>query len=132
MSRKVARECAYKLIFEYLFGREINQRTYDIFCTSDLDDKDKIYLEKVYYGVINNYNDLTSTINKYSTGFAEDRIYTTDMSAMLLAIYEMKYMDDIPLGVSISEAVELVKRFSTQKSNQFVNGVLASVYKEIN
>ena len=43
----------------------------------------------------------------------------------------MKYMDDIPLNVSISEAVELVKIYSTEKSHAFVNGILSSVYKNI-
>jgi len=43
----------------------------------------------------------------------------------------MKYIEDIPLSVSINEAVELSKTYSTEKSNQFVNGILSSVYKEI-
>ena len=43
----------------------------------------------------------------------------------------MKYMEDIPLSVSIAEAVEIVKRYSTDKSNQYVNGVLSTVYKQL-
>ena len=72
-----------------------------------------------------------SEIEKYAVGFKPDRIFKADMAALMLAIYEMKYMPDIPMSVSISEAVELVKTFSTEKSPTFVNGLLASVYKEL-
>lgn len=132
MSRKLARECTYKLIFEFLFNKNVNKRTYEIFQHSDLDESDIDYMQKAYLGVITNFQELMSIITKYSEGFAEDRIYRTDLSALLLAVYEMKYMPDIPMSVSIAEAVELVKKYSTEKSNQFVNGILSSVYKQLN
>lgn len=131
MSRKVARENTYKLIFEYLFGRTPNARTYSVLSCGDMDENDIKYMEKAYYGVIENYDELTEIIKKYSEGFALDRIFKPDLSALLLAIYEMKYMDDIPAPVSINEAVELVKRYSTDKSNVFVNGMLSAVHKDM-
>ncbi|NLL56838.1 MAG: transcription antitermination factor NusB [Clostridiales bacterium] len=132
MSRKLARECAYKLVFEFLFNQTVNKRTYEIFEHIDLDDNDIEYMQKAYLGVVTNYAELMDIIAKYSQGFSIDRIYRTDLSALLIAVYEMKYMSDIPLSVSIAEAVELVKKFSTEKSNQFVNGILSTVYKELN
>ena len=131
MSRKIAREYAYKLIFEYIFSKTTNPRTYQIFACADIDESDAAYLEKIYQGVTTKYDELICDIERYSQSFAIDRIYKTDLSALLLAIYEMKYMDDIPLSVSISEAVVLVKKYSTEKSNAFVNGILSSVYKEL-
>lgn len=131
MSRKLARECTYKLVFEFLFNKTINKRTYEIFENSDLDESDIEYMQKAYLGVVSNYAELMEIISTYSEGFSQDRIYRTDLSALLLAIYEMKYMPDIPLSVSISEAVELVKKYSTEKSNQFVNGILSTVYKKL-
>ena len=131
MSRKTAREYAYQLVFEYLFNRTKNSKTYEIRNT-DLDEEDLAYLDKVYNGVIDHYDELVGTIEKYSHGFVVERIYKTDLSALLLAIYEMKYMNkEIPLSVSINEAVVLVKHYSTEKSHSFVNGILSSVYKEI-
>ncbi len=50
---------------------------------------------------------------------------------MLLACYEMKYVDDIPLAVSINEVIEIVKVYSTDKSSKFVNGVLKGVYNAL-
>lgn len=131
MSRKVARENTYKLIFEYLFGRTPNPRTYSVLSCGDMDESDILYMEKVYYGVMENYDELTETISKYSEGFALDRIFKPDLSALLLGIYELKYMPDIPPAVTINEAVELVKRYSTDKSNIFVNGILSAVNKDL-
>ncbi len=89
------------------------------------------YITTVYKGVIKHFDELKEIITKYARGYDFDRIYKLDLAAMLLAVFEMKYMDDIPLGTSIAEAVELVKTYSVEKSYAFVNGVLSSVYKEI-
>ncbi|MGN1042576.1 MAG: transcription antitermination factor NusB [Christensenellales bacterium] len=132
MSRKVARENTYKLIFEYLFGRTPNARTYSVLSCGDMDESDVEYMQQVYYGVIENFDELNGIITKYSEGFALDRIFKPDLSALLLAVYELKYMKDIPSAVSINEAVELVKRYSTEKSNVFVNGILSAVNKDMN
>lgn len=131
MSRKVAREYAYKLVFEYLFSNTTNSRTYQLFACADLDEKDVEYLENVYFGIAKKYDELINVVSEFSHGFNIDRIYKTDLSALLIAIYEMKYIDDIPLSVSINEAVILVKKYSTDKSNSFVNGILSSVYKSL-
>lgn len=132
MSRKTARENTFKLIFEYLFDRNPNPRTYSVLSCGDMTDNDVMYMEKVYYGVIENYDELISVIAKYSEGFEVDRIFKPDLSALLLAIYELKFMNDIPAAVVINEAVELVKRYSTDKSNIFVNGILSAVNRESN
>lgn len=131
MSRKLAREYTYKLIFEFLFNLTPNTRTYGVFSNSDLEETDVMYMEKVYYGVVNSYEELKNIITEYSQGFTFERIYRTDLSALLISIYEMKYLKDIPPSVSISEAVNLVKKYSTEKSNAFVNGILSSVYKSM-
>ena len=97
-----------------------------------MEEGDVAYLNNVYLGVIKNKKELFDTIEKYSQGFSIERIYKTDLAALLLAIYEMKYMrNEIPLSVSINEAVVLVKHYSTEKSHSYVNGILSSVYKEI-
>ncbi len=131
MSRVLARECAYKLIFEYLFSQDINEHTFDIFSSANCTDEDIAYMKDVYHGVVKKYNQLIDVISQYSVGFNVERIYKLDLAALLLAIYEIKYMPDIPVSVSIAEAVALVKRFSTDKSSSFVNGILSSVAKNL-
>lgn len=132
MSRRSARLNAYQLIFEYLFTRELDQKTYETMIgAEDISDEDIEYMKKVVSGVNEHYDDLIDLIAQNSKNFRLDRIYKPDLAALLLATYEMKYMDDIPLAVSISEVVELVKTFSTENSNKFVNGVLKGVYNTL-
>jgi len=83
-----------------------------------------------YHGVIQHIETLKEIIAKYSVGFELDRIYKVDLSILLLAVYELVYNDDIPTEVAIDQALELSKVYSTEKSTAFINGVLASVYKE--
>lgn len=130
MSRIIARESAYKLIFEYLFSKEINKYTFEIFNAGGLSEEDSSYLQDVYLGVIRHYDELIDIVSKYSVGFEVDRIYKTDLAALLLAVYEIKYMPDIPVAVTISEVVSIVKTYSTEKSGSYVNGLLANVAKE--
>lgn len=132
MSRKNARETLYKLVFEYLFTKEINEQTEEmLLLDASLSDDDKDYIRKCYQGIAANYDELTARIIKYTTGYASvDRLVKGDLTAMLISAYELAFCPEIPASVSISEAVELVKQFSTSKSSGFVNGVLASINKE--
>ncbi len=130
-SRKVARESAYKLIFEYMFVKEINNHSLTLQLAATGSESNQEYIKEIYEGVIARYDELVAVVQKYAKRFALERIYKSDLAAMLLAIYEMKYIDSIPLSVSINEAVSLVKKYSTFKSNKFVNGLLSSVYKEL-
>lgn len=129
--RKKARDGVYKLIYEFLFSGEANERTFAIMTAADMPAEELDYMKRAYYGVIEHIDELKSIVAQYAVGFDIVRIYKPDLAALVLAIFEMKYMDDIPLNVSISEAVELVKIYSTEKSHAFVNGILSSVYKNI-
>ncbi len=129
--RKKARDGVYKLIYEFLFSGEANERTFAIMTAADMPAEELDYIKRAYYGVIEHIDELKSIVAQYAVGFDIARIYKPDLAALVLAIFEMKYMDDIPLNVSISEAVELVKIYSTEKSHAFVNGILSSVYKNI-
>ena len=94
----------------------------------DIQEADEEYIRKVVYGVKEHYEDLMELIATNSKNFKVERIYKPDLAALLLACYEMKYMDDIPLAVSINEVIDIVKTFSTENSSKFVNGVLKGVY----
>lgn len=132
MSRRSARLNAYQLIFGYLFSKEIDGISLDAMSSAeDIQQADEEYIRKVVFGVKENYGELMSLIADNSKNFKIDRIYKPDLAALLLACYEMKYMDDIPLAVSINEVIEIVKVFSTDKSSKFVNGVLKGVYNAL-
>ena len=133
MSRKNAREILYKLVFEYTFSRTLNDRTREmLLLDATLTDDDKRYVADGYVCIAEKYDDLCALILKYTAGYASvDRLVKADLVAMLIAAYEISYVPEIPSSVSINEAIELVKQYSTSKSNGFVNGVLANINKEV-
>ena len=93
---------------------------------SSLDDDDKQFIDSVYTGVINHYDEIKSIIEANANGFTVDRIYRPDFAVLAVAVYELKFTDT-PTAVVINEAVELAKRYGEEKSGKFVNGVLKSV-----
>ena len=133
MSRKNARETLYKLVFEYLFSGSLNDRTEELLLLdASLTSDDREYVKRAYEGIAKRYDELCSVISKYITGYSSvDRLVKGDLAAILISSYELMYSPDIPASVSINEAVELVKQFSTAKSSGFVNGVLASINREV-
>lgn len=125
--RTNAREEAYKLIFEYLFYKELNEHSLEILSSGELiDDDDRGYISTIYRGVVEKFEELYSLIEATAVDFKAQRIYKTDLAAIILALYEIKFMSDIPEKVSINEALNLVKKYSTDKSGVFVNGILKS------
>ncbi|MDE6211019.1 MAG: transcription antitermination factor NusB [Clostridia bacterium] len=132
MSRRNARLNAYQLIFGYLFSKEIDEQSLAAMLEAeDIQEADGEYIRRVVYGVKEHYEELMILIADNSKNFKVERIFKPDLSALLLACYEMKYMEDIPLAVSINEVIEIVKTFSTENSSKFVNGVLKGVYNSL-
>lgn len=134
MSRKKARDYAYKLVFEWLFNKDNSEQspTMDsIFEDSEITVSDKDYIKTVVNGVAENFDDLRALIEENSRNFKMERIFKPDLAALLLATYEIKFMPDIPPAVSISEILDIVKIYSMPDSYVFVNGVLAGVLKQI-
>lgn len=132
MSRKVARECAYKLVFEYVFnGSSSDETKTELLKDKPLNEADVNYIDAVIVGMTEHYDEIYSFVAKFTGNFNIERMFKPDLAVLILAVYEMKYMDDIPLSVSINEAVELIKNYSTEASSKYVNGVLGAIYKDL-
>lgn len=130
MSRSYARESAFKLVFEYLFTKERNQTALDEILQEDKNKAEVGYISEVYNGVIEKFDMLQSKLTQSSHAFAIDRIFKVDLAIMLVASYEMMFIPSIPKNVSINEALELSKTYSTEKSGSFINGVLSNFVGE--
>ncbi|MDR3262727.1 MAG: transcription antitermination factor NusB [Clostridiales bacterium] len=132
MSRKVAREILYQLVFEYLFLKGVNKDTLELMLIdNNLSDDDKSYINDSYFGISGRFDGLVKEISEHIIDFKIDRIFKTDLAALIVAIYEIKTCDGIPEAVSVNEAVNLVKKFSTEKSYSYVNGVLSGYLKNL-
>lgn len=90
------------------------------------------YLDKVVIGVANRADELNEIIGKYSIGWNVSRISRLTRCILQLAIFEILYVEDVPTGVAISEAVRLSKMYDGDDTGAFVNGILGSFSRSLN
>jgi N utilization substance protein B len=88
------------------------------------------YARMLVVGVRDRREELDAHIEKLAQGWPLDRQPAVDRNILRLAMYEMKYVESVPPVVAVDEAVELAKKFSTEESGRFVNGVLAGYLRE--
>ena len=131
MTRKEAREEAFRLLFETEF--RAGEEPAEIFALSqeNREVSANAYIKTVYFGVREHLEEIDAIIMRHSNGWKPGRISPVTLSAARLCIYEMLYMDDIPAAVSLNEAIELVKTFDDHKMKAFINGLLNGAKNEI-
>jgi len=141
MTRTVAREIAVRLCYSVSENPsdpgELLSRVFEEEYYSTLEDEDELYRKKpdarqlaymtrIVTGVFEHAAELDGYIDKYSTGWRFGRISRTAAAIMKTAMFEVLYMPDVPNKAAINEAVELAKRYETQETVAFINGVLGS------
>ena len=131
MTRKEARQEAFRLLFETEFHKEADPCEIYALSMQTREVSENEYIRTVYFGVREHLDEIDEMILRHSKGWKPGRITPVSRSAIRLCIYEMKYMSDIPSAVSINEAIELVKTFDDLKMKAFVNGVLNGAKNEI-
>lgn len=89
------------------------------------------YLDKVVSGVANREDDLNAEIQRYAIGWDISRISRLTRAIMQLAIYEILYIDDVPTGVAVSEAVRIAKKYDGDDTGSFVNGILGAFARKL-
>jgi N utilization substance protein B len=128
--RRAAREAVFKLVFEYTFYFSQNESTLELMLLdSDLSEDDKDFIKQTYSGVCAEYENLKDKVASLLENYKVDRLYRPDLVVLILACYELEKAS-APKAVVINEAVELAKKYGTEKSGGFVNGVLARLCKE--
>jgi len=134
MNRTEMRENAFKLIYSLEIQKVENvQEQINLYFESNniTDEEAKKYIENAVNGIEEHQEEILKDIE---TNLKEEwklsRISKMDLTILKLAIYEIKFTD-VPYKVSINEAVELAKKYGEDKSKNFVNGILASVVKEM-
>ncbi len=89
------------------------------------------YIDNVVSGVANRQEDLNATIQQFSIGWDVTRISRLARAVMQLAIYEILYVEDVPTGVAVSEAVRLAKKYDGNDTGSFVNGILGAFARSL-
>ena len=127
MNRKTARENAFILLFEKAVRSD--EPCEEIFKTAteerglEYDD----YVKKVFFGANENQAIINETVEKCLIGWKSERVSFVSRAVLNLATFELMFMEDIPVFVSINEAIELSKKYDEDKAYSFVNGVLNAV-----
>ncbi len=127
--RSYAREVAFCKLYTFLISGEFDG-DFSQFDQDKLTEEDLSFAKMLVDGAIANKVDLDIVIAEHSRQFKLSRIYRLDLAALELALYELKNLDT-PKAVVINEAVGFAKKYSTDKSVSFVNGVLSAIAKEI-
>lgn len=145
MNRRQIREQIFKMLFRIEFyekkslvdmeqpdGEETeneikNQLQFFMAELEEADEKKRAYIERKFCDIYGHLTEIDALVNEKSVGWKTNRMAKVDLSIIRLAVYEMKYETDIPVGVAINEAVELAKIYSNDGSPSFVNGVLAKL-----
>lgn len=130
MSRKKSRELLFKLVFENCFHENTENITFSKLLLEDDFEVDSDFVQVNFEGILKNkakiLEEITNNLEKYKL----ERLFKVDLSILIVAIYELKFSPDkIDNGIIINEAVELAKKYSTEKSYSFINGILAKVIK---
>lgn len=129
MTRKQAREEVFILIFEKAFNDDSVSDILELAIEAREIEPDD-YIKDVFFGVFDNLETIDNTISENAVGWSIKRISKTALSILRLAIYEMKFVESIPVSVSINEAVELAKKYATKEDASFINGILSTVAKQ--
>ncbi len=130
MVRRELREHIFKLLFQIEFNemKEMPEHI-DLYldCLERASDSDKKYIRDKFELLCERVEEIDALINTYATGWKTSRMNKVDLTLLRLAVYEMKWDEEVPVKVAINEAVELAKVFSGEEGPSFVNGVLAKI-----
>lgn len=128
MTRRELRENTFKMLFRLEFHDEsemteqIELYTEELF---HLSEEDSAYLRNKCSDIIAHVSELDDAVNQVSKGWKTTRMGKVDLTLIRLAVYEIRYEEEIPFKVAVNEAIELAKKYGTDSSPAFVNGILA-------
>ena len=131
--RRRARELAVQVLFHLEFNPSDPGESFDLLCRSFSPPKEiRAFSKELVLGVWENKGNLDTLIRQASRNWRIERMSRVDRNILRVAVFEVLYMGEIPPKVSIDEAVELGKKYGTEDSGAFVNGVLDHIYNQLN
>jgi N utilization substance protein B len=129
--RSTARRLAMQILFSADLGQgEIEPAAKSVLSEDEYIEDTRVFALKLARGVWQNKNEIDAIISRQTIGWPLDRMSTVDRNILRLAIYELNYQNETPASVVINEAVELSKKFGTEESPKFINGILGALTKK--
>ncbi len=130
MKRTEQREHIFKMLFgvEFNAGEDMPEQLELYFGQLEgAGEKDLDYIMEKVQKIASKVEEIDALINEHTTRWKTSRMNKVDLTILRLAVYEMRWDEDVPTGVAIDEAVELAKKYSSEDGPSFVNGVLAKL-----
>ena len=130
-TRRKSRELALQALYQGEMAGQGDILEFDEFCVHFQVDKKSIpYAEKLLAGVQEKGEVINKLISRHAQNWRLERMSVIDRNILRIAVYELYYQDDVPASVAINEAVEIAKRYSTDDSGPFINGILDAMARE--
>jgi len=127
-SRRKGRELALRALYAYeMTGNSVEEIIRDMIHSHDADKKVKLFTEGLVKASVKNKDEVDKYITDKAQNWEFRRIAILDKLIMRMAICELLFFEDIPPKVSIDEAIEIAKKYSTENSGKFINGILDSI-----
>lgn len=132
MKRSLVREYAFMFLFQIEIQPEnVESQIHNFLLNYPVSDSQADFFESRVKGVITEKNKLDNILEPFLVKWTLSRLPKVDLTILRLAIFEMKYMPDIPNNVAISEAVRLAKKYSTDESRSYINAILGNIDREV-
>ena len=131
--RRKAREYALQMLFQWDITHDTIDRIAVTFFQNQPEESQSIvdFARQLVTGAVDHVEQIDQLISRHAEHWRLDRMATVDRNLLRLAVQEFLYEKDTPKTVVINEAIEIARRFSTQESPQFINGILDSIKKEL-
>ncbi len=130
-TRRKSRELALQVLYQGELAGQTGLLDFEEFCVHFQVSKKAIpYAKKLLEGVQGKVEEINQLISRYAENWRLERMSAIDRNILRLAVFELHYQDDVPTSVAINEAVEIAKRYSTDDSGPFINGILDAMAKE--
>lgn len=130
-ARVAERENLMQMIYQMGVTGDFSQEAYDGYINNEISlSKESKYSKELFAALSEHLADIDKEIGEHSIKWKTDRMPAVDLAILRLALAEIHYMENIPVSVSINEAVNMAKKFSTEKSASFINGVLGKIVNE--
>lgn len=127
-ARVAERENLMQMIYQMGITGDFSQEAYDRYINTEISlSKESKYSKELFAALSQHLVDIDKEIGEHSIKWKTDRMPAVDLAIIRLALTEIHYMENIPVSVSINEAVNMAKKFSTEKSASFINGVLGKI-----
>ncbi len=132
MKRRLAREYALQILFQIDFTeKKIDGKGFEQFWSDKKESREvKEFTEKLVRGTLDKLDEIDKMIEKSTENWLLERMAAVDRNILRFAVYEILYRKDIPSAVTINEALEIAKKYSSIESASFLNGVLDRLAKE--